>query len=90
MPKKDTRTLHSTHTATSFTDGVNIACRSDGGVLLQFISETPDFFIDNHRTVLTKEGATELIDNLCDAIDYYPTKEVTKEEENTEETQTKE
>ena len=64
---------------TTFTDGVNIGCRSDGGILLQFVSETPDFYVENHRTVMTKEGITEFIESLCAAIDYYPEK-ITEED----------
>jgi hypothetical protein len=62
---------------TAFTDGVNIACRTDGGILLQFISTTPDAIHENFRTIMTKEGAIEFIDDLADSLDHYPIKKKT-------------
>ncbi|WP_027360576.1 hypothetical protein [Desulforegula conservatrix] len=59
---------------TAFTDGVNIACRVDGSLLLQFISQTPDVWLENFRTVMGKEEIIELINDLASAIDYYPVK----------------
>lgn len=67
--------LQLSQTATAFTDGINIATRMDGCVLLQFISGTPDRIIENFRTIMTKEGATNLLDNLSKALNHYPTKE---------------
>ena len=60
-------------TPTIFTDGVNIACRMDGGILLQFISETPDIIIENFRTVMVKDEAIEFLNNLAIALEHYPT-----------------
>lgn len=74
MTKKNDLIIHSNHSPTTFTDGVNIASRNDGCVLLQFVSETPDCFVENIRTIMTKEGIIEFIDSLCMITDYYPTK----------------
>lgn len=67
------RMLHLSNTPTAFTDGVNIACRIDGCVLLQFISETPSVVIENFRTIMNKDNAIQLIDNLAKALSHYPT-----------------
>lgn len=77
---KSKETVRSTlllNTPTAFTDGVNIACRKDGAVLLQFISSTPDAIIENFRTIMTKDGVIELIKDLADSLDYYPVKKKT-------------
>ena len=59
---------------TLFSDGANIACRSDGGVLLEFVSSTPDRIVENFRTVMGKEEIINFIDSLSSALDYYPIK----------------
>ena len=61
-------------TPTSNTDFVNIAQSHDGSVLMQFISFTPDYAHENHRTVMSLEEVKELIDDLCDITKYYPAK----------------
>jgi hypothetical protein len=65
--------LHLSNTPTAFTDGVNIACRVDGCVLLQFISETPAVAIENFRTMMNRDNAIQLIDNLAKSLNHYPT-----------------
>jgi hypothetical protein len=65
--------LHLSNTPTSFTDGINIACRIDGCVLLQFISDTPAVAIENFRTIMNRDNAIQLIDNLAKSLKYYPT-----------------
>jgi hypothetical protein len=65
--------LHLSNTPTAFTDGVNIACRVDGCVLLQFISDTPAVAIENFRTIMNRDNAIQLIDNLAKSLNYYPT-----------------
>lgn len=64
--------LHLSNTPTAFTDGVNIACRVDGCVLLQFISETPAVAIENFRTMMNRDNAIQLIDNLAKSLNHYP------------------
>ncbi|NQU64744.1 MAG: hypothetical protein HQ517_10765 [SAR324 cluster bacterium] len=61
-------------TATSVSDAVRTAMRTDGSVLMQFISDTPEFQVENHRTVLAPELTRKLIENLCQIVNYYPTK----------------
>jgi hypothetical protein len=68
--------LHLSNTPTAFTDGVNIACRVDGCVLLQFISETPAVAIENFRTMMNRDNAIQLIDNLAKSLNHYPTPDV--------------
>jgi len=63
---------------TMHTDGVNIACRIDGCILLQLVSDTPDGLIENIRTVMTRDSALELINNLAISLDYFPVKELPK------------
>jgi hypothetical protein len=65
--------LHVSNTPTAFTDGVNVACRIDGCVLLQFISDTPTIAFENFRTIMNKDNAIQLIDNLAKALNHYPT-----------------
>ena len=67
--------LHLSNTPTAFTDGVNIACRVDGCVLLQFISETPAVAIENFRTIMNRDNAIQLIDNLAKSLNHYPAPE---------------
>jgi hypothetical protein len=70
-----TMKMQLSQTPTMFTDGMNIATRMDGSILLQFISGTPDRLIENCRTIITKDSAINLLDNLSKAIDHYPVKE---------------
>ena len=65
--------LHVSNTPTAFTDGVNIACRVDGCVLLQFISDTPAVAIENFRTIMNRDNAIQFIDNLAKSLNHYPT-----------------
>ncbi len=65
--------LHLSNTPTAFTDGINIACRIDGCVLLQFISDTPAVAIENFRTIMNRDNAIQLIDNLAKSLNHYPT-----------------
>jgi len=74
MTKSLSDNIKYSNTPTAFTDGVNIACRVDGSLLLQFISQTPDVWIENFRTVMGKEEIIELINDLASAVDYYPVK----------------
>jgi hypothetical protein len=69
--------LHLSNTPTAFTDGINIACRIDGCVLLQFISDTPSVAIENFRTIMNRDNAIQLIDNLAKSLNYYPTSDAT-------------
>jgi hypothetical protein len=64
--------LHLSNTPTAFTDGINIACRIDGSVLLQFISDTPAVAIENFRTIMNRDNAIQLIDNLAKSLNHYP------------------
>lgn len=73
--EENTMKIQLSQTPTMFTDGMNIATRMDGSILLQFISGTPDRLIENCRTIITKESAVNLLDNLSKAIDHYPVKE---------------
>lgn len=73
-----TMKIQLSQTPTMFTDGMNIATRMDGSILLQFISGTPDRLIENCRSIITKETAINLLDNLAKAIDHYPVKEIDK------------
>lgn len=65
--------MHVSNTPTAFTDNVNIACRIDGCVLLQFISDTPAIAFENFRTIMNKDNAIQLIDNLAKSLNHYPT-----------------
>jgi hypothetical protein len=73
--EEKTLKIQLSQTPTVFTDGINIATRMDGCILLQFISGTPDRLVENFRTIMTKEGATNLLDNLAKALDHFPIKE---------------
>lgn len=68
--------MHIANAPTAFTDGVNIACRVDGCVLLQFISDTPAVAIENFRTIMTRENVIQLINNLAKTLNHYPTPDV--------------
>ncbi len=59
---------------TSISDIVKIAPRKDGTILLQFLSETPDFLFENHRTLIMQDIAIQLVDLLSDATNYHPEK----------------
>lgn len=59
---------------TSITDTVQIAKRKDNSVLLRLLSVTPDYLVENHRTVICKDEIITLIDGLCDILKYYPKK----------------
>ncbi len=61
-------------TPTSATDFVNVAGSKDGSVLMQFVSVTPDFIYENHRTVVNEDFVNDFIDILCSAREYYPKK----------------
>lgn len=61
-------------TPTSATDYVNIAGSKDGSVLMQFLSVTPEYIYENHRTVINEHFVNELIDILCSVREYYPKK----------------
>ncbi len=76
MTDKISNKITYSNTPTTFSDGVNIACRIDGSLLLQFISQTPDVWFENFRTVMGKDEIVEFIDDLASAIDYYPSKPV--------------
>ena len=71
--KPVTKMMHVSNTPTAFTDGVNIACRIDGCVLLQFISDTPAIAFENFRTIMNRDNAIQLIDNLAKSLNHYPT-----------------
>jgi len=47
----------------------------DGCVLLQLISDTPAVAINNFRTIMNRDNAIQLIDNLAKSLNYYPTAE---------------
>ena len=64
--------MHASNLPTTFTDAVNIACRVDGCVLLQFISDTPAMAFENFRTVMTRDNAVQFIDNLARILEHYP------------------
>ena len=81
--------LHLSNTPTAFTDGINIACRVDGCVLLQFISDTPAVAIENFRTIMNRDNAIQLIDNLAKSLNYYPTPNVPAQEVQTPAKKTK-
>jgi hypothetical protein len=83
VAEKKRKTTYSNQ-PTSFSDGVNIAGRSDEGILLQFVSETPDSLIENHRTVMARDGAIELLKNLCYVLKYFPTEKEIAEGRSTE------
>lgn len=59
---------------TTHTDGIHMGCRQDGSVYLQLFSDTPEKLIENHRTMMSAEVVTRMIDVLCDTLDYYPEK----------------
>ena len=65
--------IHS-NTPTSSTDMINIAVSKNGAILMQLLSFIPEAVIENHRTMLNPAYVEELIDELCDAADYYPKK----------------
>ena len=66
--------LISSNTPTSSTDLIRVARKEDGSLFLQLISDLPDGFIENHRTILAKKFVRNFIDSLCYLVDYYPTK----------------
>jgi len=63
---------------TSTTDAVRTAKRQDGSVMMQFISDAPDFQVENHRTVISSGLLERVIDTLCQVTDYYPKRKTTK------------
>ncbi len=66
------------HTATSITDSVQVAKRKDNSILLRLLSVTPDYLVENHRTVICKDEIIILIDGLCNMLKYYPIKPLPK------------
>ena len=73
--KFDMKTIERSHLPTSFTDFINIAVKQDGIVMLRTASITPEkIVIENHRTVMQVEVAKDLAKNLCQSLDYYPSK----------------
>lgn len=60
--------------STSYTDAVKTSVRSDGSILMQFVSDTPDYQVENHRTVMGNDLVKKLIENLCMITDHYPKK----------------
>jgi hypothetical protein len=74
MEEKLTLKLQVSQSPTMFTDAINIAKRVDGSIYMQAVSGTPDRIIENFRTMMTNEGATNFLDNLAKALDYYPVK----------------
>ncbi|QSV46239.1 hypothetical protein [Geobacter benzoatilyticus] len=78
MPEKAEVKIKLSSLPTMHTDGVNIACRLDGGILLQLISESPDGYYENVRTVFTKDSAIEFLENLATALDHFPVKQAPK------------
>lgn len=72
--KKDDREFIPSQTPTSATDYVNVAGTKDGSVLMQFVSVTPEYIYENHRTLIANDIMNHLIDTLCDLKEYYPTK----------------
>jgi len=71
--KVEKETIYS-QSPTTVTDGVKVAHRSDGSFLIQFLSDIPEHFIEQHRTVMSHEGVTKLIDVLTMLANYYPDK----------------
>jgi hypothetical protein len=71
---KKHRELINSQTPTSFTDGYSVAGRGDGAVFLSLLSSSPEQVFENHRTIIMKEDLKDLIDTLCQCIDYYPIK----------------
>ena len=67
-------TIEPSSQPTSHTDGVNIGCRDDGTVFLQFFSTIPGRLIENHRTMMSKAVSEKLIEVLCSTLEYYPVK----------------
>lgn len=62
------------NTPTSATDMINIAVSENGAILMQLLSFIPEAVIENHRTMLNPAYVEEFIDELCEAVDYYPKK----------------
>ncbi len=54
---------------TSFTDGINIGCRSDGMVFMQFYTDGPEATVESHRTMMTRACAENLAKSLKKALD---------------------
>lgn len=61
-----------TQTPTSMTDTIKIGVRTNESILLQFLSDTPDFLFENHRTIIHREIAIQLVNLLCNATNHYP------------------
>lgn len=74
MPDKKMEMKYS-NSPTVFSDIVNIGTRStDDVILIQFMSHLPDLLLENFRTMMTKEDAKNLVDNLTEMLNYYPVK----------------
>jgi hypothetical protein len=74
MSKTEKREIQYMDQPTTHTDGVHMGCRDDGSVFLQLFSDTPNKLIENHRTMMSAEAVTRVIDVLCDTLNYYPEK----------------
>jgi hypothetical protein len=62
------------NTPTSFTDYVRVGGMTEGQIIMQLLSLTPDCIHENHRTVIASDHVKELIDSLCELSEYYPKK----------------
>jgi hypothetical protein len=78
-----------TPSPTSISDTIRTSIRNDRSIMLQFVSDTPDFQIENHRTVLSEELVKKLMDNLCLVTDYYPKKNTGSKSKKTSSTKKK-
>lgn len=78
MAKKEevakAKEVFASQTPTSYSDIVRTSMRGDRSVMMQFLSDTPEFLMENHRTVINPNLVNKLIDNLCLITDYYPVK----------------
>jgi hypothetical protein len=68
MPNAKALKIEKLNAPTSFTDGIHIACRNDGLVLIQFFNKLPVEAIETHRTMMTVETAKKLLESLQSAL----------------------
>ena len=55
-------------------DSMNLSVRSDDICFLRFATSLPEGFFEQCRILTNKDKLKGMVDAICEAIDYYPSK----------------
>ena len=59
-------------------DNLGLGVRDDDVCILRFSTQLPEGHFEQTRVLTKRKNLEVMVDNLCEALDYYPKKKVSR------------